>query len=248
MSPGVAVAEAAVVGAAGARDKWRRDRFFYTGMAVVAALIVFAGFARSYYLKSFFGTPALPPVFHLHGLLFTCWIALFVTQTSLIAARRTVVHRRLGVAGGFLFVLMLIAGAAAATASVRRGFTPPGGPPPLMFFIIPVGDLVAFASLCGAALYARRRPDTHKRLMLLATISLLTAPIARIPFVGGGILTFYALTDLLIIAAFVYDRLTRGRVHPALLWGGALLVLSQPLRIALAGTTAWLAFAKWVAG
>ena len=71
-------------------------------------------------------------------------------QTRLIAGRRTPLHRRLGVVGGLLAVAMLIVGTMAAIASARRGFTPPGGPPPLTFLIIPLGDLLVFAS-------ARRR-------------------------------------------------------------------------------------------
>jgi hypothetical protein len=65
-----------------------RDRWFFTGMALAAALTVFVGFARCYYLRSAFGGPPLPPLVHLHGVLFTAWILLFVTQTSLVAASR----------------------------------------------------------------------------------------------------------------------------------------------------------------
>ncbi|MPY87796.1 MAG: hypothetical protein GEU99_07730 [Luteitalea sp.] len=249
MGVGLEIAQEAPVAGTLAARKPRGEHLFFTSMAAAAALTVFLGFAPTYYLKGAFEGPPLTPLLHLHGALFTGWILLFILQTSLIAAKRTDIHRRLGVIGGLLAVAMVVAGAAAAMWSVRRGFTPPGGPPPLVFFAIPVGDLVVFSTLVGCGISYRCRPDTHKRLMLLATIGLLTAAIARLPFVAGtGPLVFFGLTDLFVVGCLFHDRLTRGHVHPAFLWGGLFLVVSQPLRLAIAGTGAWLAFAAWLAG
>ena len=103
---------------------------------------------------------------------------LFLTQTSLIAGGRADVHRRLGVVGGVLAVLMLVIGYLTAVEAARRGVTPPGGRPPLVFLSVPIGTLVVFAILVGSGLYNRRRSETHKRLMLLATIALLTPAFA----------------------------------------------------------------------
>ena len=106
---------------------------------------------------------------------------------------------------------------------------------------------MVFATLVGAGLYLRRTPAAHKRLMLLATMAVLTAAIARLPYVLPlGPLAFFGLTDLLVVAAMVYDWRTRGRVHPALLWGGVFLIASQPLRLAISGTDTWLALATWL--
>lgn len=247
MSAGVGVADGKSLAAVTVARQWRRDRRFYTGMGLVCALAVFAGFAPTYYLRSFSGRPALAPLLHLHGLIFTSWIVLFVVQTTLVAAKRTDLHKRLGIAGGLLTVLMVGAGFAAAVDSVRRGFTPPGGPPPLVFFVIPIADLIVFSTLVGTSLYFRRRSAIHKRLMLLATISLLTPAIARMSIVApGGLLAFFGLTDVVVIACMAYDRIATGRVHPAFWWGGLFVIASLPLRLAVAGTSAWLAFATWV--
>ncbi len=227
----------------------RSERWFFGGMGVAAALTVFAGFAPTYYLKDVLGGPPLTPLQHLHGFLFSCWILFFIAQTSLIAVNRIDVHRRLGVAGALLAAAMLVVGAAASLAMVRRGIPPPGVPSALEFLVVPLGDLLLFATFVGLGLYYRQRPDTHKRLMLLATIDLLGAAIARLPLVmGTGPLVFFGLTDLFIAAGWVYDLKARGRVHPAFLWGGLLLVASQPLRLVIARTDAWLAFAGWLAG
>jgi hypothetical protein len=234
-------------GAAVPARPWRRDRLFFSGMALSAAVVIFAGFAPTYYLKGAFGGPLLSPLLHVHGLIFTGWIVLFIVQTQLIAARRTPLHRRLGVVGGIIAIAMLIVGTMAAIESGRRGFTPPGGPPPLTFLIIPLGDLFVFAVLAGAALYLRRQSQTHKRLMLLATLALLTPAIARLPGIAAaGPPAFWGLTDLFIVACFVYDRVTNGRIHPAFKWGGLFVLAMQPIRLILGGTAPWLAFAGWL--
>jgi hypothetical protein len=226
---------------------WRRDRLFFSGMAVAAALVIFAGFAPTYYLKGAFGAPPLSPLLHVHGLIFTSWIVLLIVQTRLIASRRTPLHRRLGVVGGLLAVAMLVVGTMAAIASARRGFTPPGGPPPLTFLIIPLGDLLVFSVLVGTALYLRRQSQTHKRLMLLATLALLTPAIARLPGIAAaGPPAFWGLTDLFIVACFVYDRVTSGRIHPAFKWGGLFVLAMQPIRLIVGGTGPWLTFAQWL--
>lgn len=226
----------------------RHDRVFFSGMAAAAALTVFAGFAPTYYLKGYFASPALSPLLHVHGALFTSWIVFFIVQTALVASRRTRVHRRIGVAGGALAGVMVVVGTMAAIDAARRGAAPPGVPP-LAFLAIPLFDMVMFALLVGTALYFRNRSDVHKRLMLLGTIGLLTAAIARLPFafiLAGGPLVFFGLTDIFVVTCFVYDLATRRRVHPAFLWGGLLVVASQVLRVLLAFTGPWMKFAAWV--
>jgi len=226
--------------------RWRRDRLFFTGMAVAAAITVFAGFAPTYFLSGMYGAPALSPLLHLHGALFSSWILLLVSQTTLVAVRRTDVHRRLGVAGGVLAVTMTAVGLVVAVAAARRGATVPGLSP-LTFLVIPFGSVVVFPSLVGAALVSRRRPEAHKRLMLVATAELLTAGVGRLPGLSaGGPLAFFAATDVFILALWIYDFTTRGRVHPASLWGGLFFIASQAVRHAIGGTGAWLAFAGWL--
>jgi hypothetical protein len=142
---------------------------------------------------------------------------------------------------------MLVVGTMAAIASARRGFTPPGGPPPLVFMIVPLFDLVVFGALVAAALYWRRQSQWHKRLMLLATIQLLTPAIARLPgLLAFGPPAFFGLTDLFVVACFVYDRVTSGRIHPAFKWGGVFLLAMQPVRLIVGGTGLWLTFAEWL--
>jgi hypothetical protein len=229
---------------------WRREQRFFLGMAAAAALTAFLGFAPTYYLKGLFGTPALSPLVHAHGLVFTLWIGLYLAQTSLIAAHHTRLHRRVGAAGAALAVLVLTVGCMTALDAARRGVTSPGGPPPLVFLAVPLGTLTAFVVLLGLGLYHRRRSQAHKRLMLLATIALLAPALARIgPHFGlPGPAMVFAGTIAFVFSCVLYDRRAHKRVHPAFLWGGPLLVLSIPLRFLVGRTSAWHAFAVWLVG
>jgi hypothetical protein len=226
-----------------------RDRRFFGGMALAVAITIFAGFARTYYLKGAFGSPALPPLVHLHGFLFTSWILLFAVQTTLISAGRADIHRRTGVAGALLAAAMVVVGLLVAIGLARRGVDPSGRGEPLRFMVIPLFDLLLFAALVGLAVYWRSRSRIHKRLMLLGTIALLPPALFRIPPIGAaGLPVVFGIADLFVLVCLVYDKLVYGRVHPAFLWGGLAVVLSLPLRLAVSGSAAWLGFARWLMG
>jgi hypothetical protein len=226
------------------------DRRLYLWVAVVFPLVVLAGFARTYYLKGFFDTPPIPGLLvHIHGIVMTSWVVLFVTQIVLVANRRTKLHQRLGVWGAILALLVFCVGILTAIAGAARGSTP--GPPALQFLVVPIFDMVVFAILVGAALYYRRRLEMHKRLMLLASLSLLSAAFARIPLdfvLTGGPLAFFGLTDLFVIVCVAADTIRNRRLHPAFVWGTLLIICSQPLRIMLSGTNLWNTFASWLVG
>ncbi len=228
----------------------RRTRRFYVGMAIAIALTVFAGFSRTYFLKAYFGTPELTLLLHVHGLVFTLWVLFFLLQTTLVATGRTYLHRKMGIAGAVLAALVFVLGIVTAVARTKGGAAPIPGVSPLAFLAIPLFDMLVFGMLVGAALFYRRQLEVHKRLMTLAMIALLAAPIARLPLplLSAGPPAFFGLADLFILAVLVYDLTTRRRIHPATIWGGLLIVASQPLRLMIAGTPAWMSFAAWLTG
>jgi hypothetical protein len=234
------------------RARWSGERRFYTGMALAILATVFVGFARSFFLRPLFPAWPSPPetIFYVHGAAFAAWIVLLVGQASLVAAGRTDVHRKLGRWGVVLAAGMVVLGVLGALTAARRptGFV--GIPvPPLQFLAVPFADMVIFASFVGLAIAKRGDPQTHKRWMLLASINLITAAIARWPGVNAvGPPLFFGLTDLFLVPIVIWDLKSRGRVHPATLWGGLVTVASQPLRLVVSGTTAWLAFARWATG
>ncbi len=226
----------------------RRERLFYVGMASAILITVFAGFSRSYFLKAQFGTPPLSLLLHVHGLVFTSWILLFLAQTTLVATRRPDIHRRVGVFGGVLAVLVVVVGTATAIIRVKQGATVPGVPP-LNFLAIPLFDMVVFAILVSAGFYYRHRADGHKRLMTLATIALLPAPIARLPLAvirEGGLPAIFGVADLFLVGCLIYDLVAWRKIHRATVSGGLVILASQPLRLMISGTAAWVAFAAWL--
>jgi len=229
-------------------NRRRRERWFYISMSIAALVTVFAGFAPTYYLRPYFNTAPLMPLLHVHGIVFTSWLVLFLIQTTLVAAHRTDIHRRLGILGGVIATLMILIGTSTAVIRASQGATPVPGVSSLSFLVVPLGDISVFAILVGAGFYYRRRPDVHKRLMLLATVSILAAAIARLPFaiMQAGPPAFFGITDLFVLACILYDLITLKRVHRATALAALLIIASQPLRLMLAGTHVWLAFAGWL--
>ena len=219
-------------------------------MALAAVAAVFVGFSRTYYARPQFQDTSLPLYLHVHGAVFSAWIALFVAQTSLVAARRTDVHRRLGVAGAALAAVMVVVGVTAAVISGRRNIAAGLETQALSFLTTPLSSMAVFIALVGAALYYRRRPETHKRLMLLATISILDAATARWPFafVTASTWAYYVTADVFILAAVSYDVISRRRIHPAYIWGGLFVVVAQLLRDIVGRTSAWQAVARVILG
>jgi hypothetical protein len=228
------------------------DRLFYGGMAVALALTVLVGFAPTYYARLLSGPKAtlsggpFTTLVHLHAALFTTWVLLFLTQTALVAAHRVGVHRRLGVAGGVLAAAMVAAGTTLAVATARRG-SAPVGVDPLAFLAIPIFDMIVFGGFVTTALMLRGDKEAHKRLMLLAYISIIVAAVARLPGVLPlGPPGFFGLGYAFALMAVAYDLVTRRRVHKAYAWGVPLLVASVPVRLAVSGTAPWHALGRFL--
>jgi len=228
------------------------DRVFYTSLAAVMALTVLAGFGQTYYFRLLSGTATtlsgggITPIVHLHGIAFSAWVLLFLVQTLLVASRRVHVHRRLGYASMGLAVTMIVVGLRTAIEAARRGSSPPGVDS-LTFLAVPIVDIVLFTGFVSAALLKRRDKEAHKRLMVLAYVSIITAAIARMPgMLPLGPLVFFSVSFLFAVAGMVYDWTSRGRVHRVYVWGGGIIAVSVPLRLALSETAAWQAFARWV--
>jgi hypothetical protein len=230
-------------------DSRRAERVFYGGMAALVTVLVFLGFGPTYYLRPLFRPErALSRVLHVHGFVFTVWVVLFVVQAALVSVRRVDLHRRLGVAAAAWAALMIPVGAAAAL-SVAAAATGPLAVELRRFLAVQAFDLGVFATLVAAGIALRRDTQSHKRLLLLATVGLLPPAVARLPFppdLPGGIVTIFLLCWLAVLPLVGFDLRTRGRIHRATIWGGLLLLASIPARFLLAGSDAWLRFADWL--
>jgi hypothetical protein len=212
-------------------------------MALAALAVVASGFGPRVVHR----TVDMPPLtlrVALHATLFLSWVALFIAQTVLVATGRTQTHRRLGVATLGVATAMVVWSPSLAIGLARRGFPDPD---PLAFMMIILPDMVLFGSFVATAVYWRRRPELHKRLMLLATLQLLPAAIVRWPFASKN----PAPAINMVFAAFIVAMLAndlrhRRRPHPATVWGGLLIFVSLPVRFALSQTAAWHHIAQWL--
>jgi hypothetical protein len=228
-----------------------RDRLFFGGVTIVMLVTVIGGFGPTYYFTSVLnGRVALTPALHVHGAVFTAWMLLLVVQSSLISAGRADLHRQLGIAGAILGACMTFLGGYVAITRFRGGLM--AAPPEVSVAIllaIALATVVVFPALFGSALLMHRRTDYHKRLVILATTELLTAAVARLPGVAEyGPVGFFGATDMFVLALAAYDFGTHGRIHPATLWGGLFLIVSQPLRLIIGASAPWAEFATWLAG
>jgi hypothetical protein len=201
---------------------------FFSHMGAVLLLAVLVGFAPSFYLRgAFFEVPAIEPRVWVHGAVLTAWFVAFWLQATLIARQRAAWHRRAG------WLVAAIALAAVATSLwVTLVRLEPGAPIPLSTWSN-LANATAFATFVSVAVARRRDGETHKRLMLLASIAFLQPALARVffllslaadvgvrPLVGG---LFASL--LFLVPLVVHDVTTRGKLHPATLIGGAGLIV-----------------------
>ena len=227
------------------------DRRLFLAAAVLFALIVVAGFARTYYLKVWFGTPPLASLLvHVHGIVMTAWVGLVAAQVWLIRSQNIAVHRRVGAWGVGLAALVVVVGFFTAISAARDGSASfPPNIPRLAFLAVPLFDLLMMVVLVGGAIHYRRVPANHKRLMLLAVINLLPPALARLPFpslAALGPLFFFGVPAFLAVTAVGYDRWQSGRFNRVFALGTILLIASYPIRLVLAGTDTWMRFATWL--
>jgi len=223
------------------------ERRFYVGAALGVVVIVLAGFSIDVdLLRDMSGLSALV---RLHGLVMFGWIALFVTQTVLVARHRVDLHRRLGIFGAVLAAVVVIADTATALVAFRLGgqHLPPGMPAP-PFLAVAWFDLLTFAILVSAGIALRRTSSWHKRLMLLATILVLDAALARfISVYTSWRLDSSIARDLLILLCVAIDTWRYRRLHPAFIVGGLLVFVTDPLAGWVAAQPFWARLCAWLA-
>ena len=244
-------------------------RSFYVATAVFAILLSVVGFGPSLLDGSMRNGPPSPLVI-VHGLVGSAWLVLFLVQTTLAATGRISMHRRLGAVAPVLAIILVWLGFQMTIEMIRRGHDlsgdlfrpagPPGGPVPTVAEVD--GGLGAFVSvldfgiLVAAGWWNRRRPEIHKRLMLVALLSLAGVPLLHlvgyavgrwpnlsgpavmaVPFVGA---------DLLLFAAAVHDKVTRGRVHPISVWVPLALIATSMLLFFAVASAPWRQFTAWL--
>jgi hypothetical protein len=239
-------------------------RYFYFYMALAGAAVAFLGFAPTYWAPVAAGKFKANLIVHIHGLLFFSWTLYFVFQTWLAASGRIARHRAVGLIGVSFATAMTIFGTLVAINFMKTAASHGAADGGIALAIVPLTGIAFFAIVFTCAIVAVRRPEIHKRLMLLAAISLLDAAVARwfLTFLApppgpAGVSTVSAVglppvsvtvepalvAYLLLVVAMIFDWRTRGRPHTVYVVGGAVLVLIKVLNVPLSATQAWHSFA-----
>jgi hypothetical protein len=221
------------------------ERAFYSGMAVVLCLCVFIGFSPTYFQAGLLRAPLPSPILHVHGAVFTLWMLLFIAQAALISARRVKWHRSLGTIAFCLPPVMIVLGVIAALDALHRGVQI-GPLDPAASAAIPLIGIAAFTVLIYASWQARRRPETHKRLILLATIGLVEAAFGRFPWARMGLPPAAGAVmglGILVLLVMVYDLISLHRIHRSTMWAAPLTFAAGALAVPIGMTPAWHAFA-----
>ncbi|MFN3819819.1 hypothetical protein [Blastomonas sp.] len=238
-------------------SKAEREHRFFLRMAALILLFTVIGFAPSYYLRAFI--PPLHPMeplnllVHLHGIVFSSWVILFMVQVGLISAGKRHVHRQLGMLGILLVALMIPLAIAVGIAGIHRPLTAAPGIDPLSWAALPLLDAPVFGGLIISALAMRHRPDVHKRLMLVAMINMVQPSAGRLigmtGLPGEAVGPLSGLVVLALLAALLFrDWLATRRFHPAVLIGSAIVFARIALTPVVWSTGPWLSFARWVSG
>jgi hypothetical protein len=242
-------------------DSRAAERRFYLAFVVVLFGAVLLGFARTFFLRAWFPDwvelhAPKEPYFLLHGAVATAWFLALIAQSSLVTAGRVDVHRRLGTLSMGLAAAVVVSGVAAAVIAARRptGFIDISDPPQV-FLAIPLLGLLQYAAFVIVAYVRRGNAQAHKRLMILATLSIVGAAVIRWPFdfmFGASPVPGYAKFDLVALAFVLplvaWDLTTLRRIHPVTLCGGLALIAMVPLIGFVSRTRGWYAFADWVVG
>lgn len=234
------------------------SRNFYFYMALACTAVAFLGFAPTYWRPIASGSLKVNPIIHVHAAVFFAWVLFFTWQAWLASSGRVARHRAVGLAGIAFATAMTIFGTQAAVNAMKVAASMGLKDQGIAFSIVPLSGIAFFAVVFALAIGAVRTPETHKRLMLLASISLLDAAVAR------WFLTFLAppgppgpppvpvtilpalVAYLLLAVAVVHDWRTRGRPHRVYVIGGVALVAIKLLNWPVSETAAWRSLAGWM--
>jgi hypothetical protein len=250
----------------GARPSAVAPRQFYVWMAGTCFLIAVLGFLPTYWMPLAKGSFKAEPMVHVHGIVMFAWVTFFFTQTRLVAQGKILAHRTWGMLG--ISIITAMAFIVTAVTSLRLAQAAlPGQPAAIVrevraFTWVTMGALAFIVPVFTLAIVKLKDSETHKRLILLMTISMLGAPIARwflfaapppdpnappwpagLPVIGAPpmliAISAALIGDILLFVAMAYDWRTRGKVHPVYLIGGAIMLLMHVTMAQVGDSAAW---------
>ncbi len=225
---------------------------FYVYMSLAFLAIAVTGFSTTFFLPLSRGIFKAPPIIHIHGALLFGWLLFLILQASLVHRRHVQVHRRLGIVGTLLSVAIVISGVLVGLHATRRDLAAGGDDFVLGQFVNILIEMLLFGALVAAAIVLRRDSESHKRLLLLATISALAPAWLRFrhlfPGVPDPFLTWSLLADALLLVVIARDWVVMHRIHPVYIWAGGAMFAIHVIEILAIRSGPWLALSRWLLG
>jgi len=202
-------------------------RGFYLAMFLVMVTILVAGFSQTV-PGDFSSKRGLPLLLHVHGAVFTIWVAIMVLQPSLIVGGNVQRHIQVGTVGALIAGSMVVMGVTATLVSISQHLVPSFFPKTI-FLVQNLLGILVFGALVAAAFALRRNVEWHKRLMYCACASIIGPGLGRFlpmdQFGRAAPLVLFAANDLVLLAGPLADQIVRRRVHPAYVWGVSTVIL-----------------------
>lgn len=219
------------------------ERRFYFLWACLMAVVVLVGFGPKFGPRVLNSPNPISPALHFHIAVFTAWIVLLIVQSGLVQAGKVALHRKLGLASAIFGIAIPIVGVWVAFDSAHHRMVP-GKSNAESFLLVPLSDMVFFSVLFGLAILWRKKPELHRRLMVMVSGTLVVAALARFPtwIVPPG--CFDAAVDVMLLIAVARDLIVDGRIHRVYLIGLPLLAASQTLVTFVRQTEWWIQIAR----
>jgi len=243
----------------------RRTRFYWWA-AIACASVAIGGFMGTYWLQLPARTFRGPALLHVHGALCTAWVVFLISQSSLVTRGKVRSHRDWGLFGIALASVLTVVALSVAITAMNVRIAAGYGDPARSFLIVPLSAIGLFAGFTAAAIANVKRPEWHRRFMIVGTVCLIQAALARVFFLiatGGGpgmrpgvlppppvgVAAVPALLlELIIVAGMIRDWRVLGRVHPAWIIGAVVITSLELVRGPISASHAWLGFAGFLGG
>jgi len=188
------------------------DKYFYFAMSLLVAAIVVWGFSHTIGDNLLHPAVPRPALLWVHAAAFSTWVAFFIFQSALVRMHNVKLHRSTGWFGAGLGTVMAPLGVTTAIVMGRFDMYRLHEPGVDSFLIVPIFDMVAFGVFFALAVWWRKKPELHRRLIFIATCGLLDAAFGRVDYLYTHGL-FYVCLDGVILLGVARDVLVNKRVH-----------------------------------
>jgi hypothetical protein len=222
------------------------NQYFYFFMSLLIAVVVVYGFSHTIDQNLIHATPIRPWIVYLHGAVFSGWVIFFIVQSALVRTHNVRIHRKLGWFGVALGTAIPVLGISTAITMDRFQLVHFPSPEVVPFLAIQFCDMACFTIFFALAVYWRKKPEFHRRLMLIASCGLTAAAFARFPMPLMRDVWFYAGVDILIVVGVLRDLIVTRRVHPVYRYALPALIVTQTtvMYLYLAAPPRWVAVAN----